>query len=117
MVCSGCRLQGGRRREDHNGIGIVKNGWGEEPLTDRRVTKNDVLVIPRPIVSDEPHARFRQSLDNFTFYPAGDADALESAVDGPRAVERARAAFLEEIRWVAGFGRDELGEGGEGVVS
>lgn len=63
-----------------------------------------------------PYPIFPQRSYDFTFYAAGDGDAVEGAVDVFHAAEGAGVAFAEEVLTVACGGGGEVGVGGEGVV-
>lgn len=75
-----------------------------------------VLVVSGAIVGDETHTGFSECFDDFSFYPSCDGDTSEGAVDGFGAIEGAGVTFLEEVGRVGGFGGDEMGERGKGVV-
>ena len=96
---------------DGPGMGLEvcgsEGGWRETEY---------VLVVSGAIVSDEAHIGFSECFDDFSFYPSGDGDTAEGAVDGFGAIEGAGLTFLEEVGWVGGLGGDEMGERGKGVV-
>ncbi len=100
-------LCGDRRSGDGFGGLWLGRGMGEREY---------VLVVSGAIVSDEAHAGFSEGFDDFSFYPSGDGDTPEGAVDGFGAIEGAGLTFLEEVGWVGGLGGDEMGERGKGVV-